>query len=921
MPLIPGSRLGPYEIVGAIGAGGMGEVYRARDTKLGRDVAIKILTASFAGDAERLKRFEQEARTAGALNHPNLVTVFDLGVAASTSSGQAGAPYIVMELVEGETLRHKLSAGAVPIRKAVDYAAQIASGLAAAHDRGIVHRDLKPENIIVTPEGRLKILDFGLAKTTAPHPAGESLQTGFLEGTSPGTVLGTVGYMAPEQVRGELAIDHRADLFALGAILYEMLSGRRAFAADSAVETMSAILRADPDLARSGINIPPGVARLVDRCLEKNPAERFQSARDLGFHLSALSSDSGHQSGALPAIGAPSTSLAARSERSRWIVMGAMTVAGAVAGFAIAWGLFREPAVEPVRFETFTYSGSDNSPSTSPDGRTIAFSSARNGRRQIWLKQIAGGGETARTQGPDDSSPRFSPDGASLLFLRVEQGQRNLYRTAVLGGEERRLLSEVDFADWSPDAGAIAFAGLSPQRYAVVGIVQADGSSRRDLHTVPDWVPWSLAWSPDGQWLLAAFVPEVGTTGAQVKLIPVGGGEPRELRNQTVVDLGSTAAWTGSGELIYSTSETGRVLRFAERGHRVVAHDLATDHVRTLFWTFAAPGVMDVVAPGTLAFDAISFSQNLRSVALRPSNKTSSTAGPGVLSGQAVDMWLTRGSSMDRQPAFSPDGSSIIFASNRSRNLDLWVLSRKDGSIRRLTDDASADWDPAYTFDGKHILWSSNRSGNFEIWMAAADGSGARQVSRDGVDAENPAMTPDGNWVLHWSSNPEKRGIWKLRPDGTDARLLLQGGFSAPEVSPDGQYFAVSTAPEGERRRIVLHRVDDGSVVPFSIRVDRNGTNEPNYGRLRWMPGGKAIAFVAAGLDGRTGIFVQDVVVGQDTTATRRQLAGFAADSQSESFGIAPDGSVIVISIAAVTSDVLLAHGIPNLLPPVRGKR
>ena len=917
MPLMPGARIGAYEIISAIGAGGMGEVYRARDARLGRDVAVKVLSASFAADTDRLKRFEQEARTAGALNHPNLITVFDLGVDPSTGSGQAGAPFIVMELVEGETLRHRLASGPLPIRKAIDYATQIASGLAAAHDRGIVHRDLKPENIIVSPDGRLKILDFGLAKAFGSAQAGaiappnDNAETGFLQGTSPGTVLGTVGYMAPEQVRGEPALDHRADLFALGAILYEMLTGRRAFVADSAVETMSAILRADPDLTSGGVTLPPGLARLVQRSLEKNPAERFQSARDLGFHLSALSSDSGHRSGALPAIGA-------HPARSRWAALGAIGAAGVVGGLALGWGFFRQTPVEPVRFETFTYSGSDDSPSTSPDGKTIAFSSSRNGRRQIWLKQIDGGGETARTQGPDDSSPRFSPDGASLLFLRVENGQSNLYRTAVLGGEERRLLSEVVFADWPPDGTAIAVAFMSPERHAVVGIVQADGSNRRELHTVPDWQPWSLAWSPDGQSLLAVFVPEVGTTGAQVTLIPVAGGELRVLHNQTAVDIGSNAAWTGSGEIVYATSTSGRVLRFAERGHRVVAHDIATDRVRTLFWTFAAPGVLDVVSPGTLAFDGISFSQNLRAVPLPRSDESPSTARLPSGSGQALEMWLTRGSSMDRQPAFSPDGNSVIFASNRSRNLDLWVLSRQDGSIKRLTDDASADWDPAYTPDGKSILWSSNRGGNFEIWMAATDGSGARQVSRDGVDAENPAMTPDGQWVLHWSSNPAKRGIWRVRPDGTDASLLLRGAFNAPEISPDGRYFAVSTAPEGEQRRIVVHRVEDGAAMPFTIRVDRNGTSEPNYGRLRWLPSGRAIAFVAAGLDGRTGIFVQDFVMGQDTTATRRRLAGFAADSQSESFGVAPDGSVIVISIASVSSDVLLAHGIPRLLPPAR---
>ena len=262
---------------------------------------------------------------------------------------------------------------------------QMASGLGAAHDRGVVHRDLKPENVIVTPDGRLKILDFGLAKTlmtgSASSPAGETMMSPTE--TQAGTVLGTVGYMAPEQVRGEAAIDQRADLFALGAILHEMLSGRRAFQGASAVETMNAILREDPpDLGREAGDIPPALARVVQRCLEKSPAERFQSARDLGFHLSALGGESGLRSGASAAVGA-------RPKSSRGLMLAAVALVGAMAGLALGWALLRQPPVEPVRFETFTYSGSDDSPAVSPDGKTIAFSSSRNGKRQIWLKQIA----------------------------------------------------------------------------------------------------------------------------------------------------------------------------------------------------------------------------------------------------------------------------------------------------------------------------------------------------------------------------------------------------------------------------------------------------------------------------------------------------------------------------------------------------
>jgi TolB-like protein/Tfp pilus assembly protein PilF len=283
MTLSAGSRLGPHEIVAPLGAGGMGEVYRAKDSRLGREVAIKVLPTAFAADPERLRRFELEARSASALNHPNIVTVHDVGE-------HEGTPYVVLELLEGQTLRERLAAGALGARKAAEYAVQIAHGLAAAHEKGIVHRDLKPDNVFITRDGRVKILDFGLAKTGHETTGASATNAPTEVGTEPGVVMGTVGYMSPEQVRGQPA-DQRSDLFAFGAMLYEMLTGKRAFAGDSAVETMNAILNAEPpEPSRSQAEVTPALDRIVRRCLEKSPAERFQSARDLAFALGEASS-------------------------------------------------------------------------------------------------------------------------------------------------------------------------------------------------------------------------------------------------------------------------------------------------------------------------------------------------------------------------------------------------------------------------------------------------------------------------------------------------------------------------------------------------------------------------------------------------------------------------------------------------------
>ncbi len=297
MAISPNTRLGRYEIRSQIGAGGMGEVYLARDPKINRDVAIKVLPAAFSSDSERLRRFEQEVQATGKLNHPNILAVYDVET-------HDGAPYVVYELLEGETLRERLIAGALAARKAVDYALQIAGGLAAAHEKGIIHRDLKPDNIFVTHDGRVKILDFALAKLTEPAHNAEA-QTDVptrMVNTDPGAVMGTAGYMSPEQVRGQ-RVDHRSDIFSLGVILYEMLAGKRAFRGESAIETLNAILKEDPtELSESNSQINPALERVVMHCLEKSPEQRFQSARDVAFALESLSglSSSRTMTAALP---------------------------------------------------------------------------------------------------------------------------------------------------------------------------------------------------------------------------------------------------------------------------------------------------------------------------------------------------------------------------------------------------------------------------------------------------------------------------------------------------------------------------------------------------------------------------------------------------------------------------------------------
>src|SRR5262245_20156689 len=412
MTLSAGTKLGRYEIRSKIGEGGMGEVYLARDTQLGRDVAVKVLPSTYSDDRERLHRFEQEACAASALNHPNILSIYDVGT-------HNGSPYVVSELLQGQTLRQRISGTALSQRKAIDYALETARGLAAAHEKGIVHRDLKPDNLFITNDGRVKILDFGLAKLTGAGNT-ELSQTGIPTrrvDTDPGKVMGTVGYMSPEQLKGR-QVDHRSDIFSFGAILYEMLSGRRAFHGESAAETMSAILKEDPpDLSETNQRISSSLDRLVNRCLEKNPEERFHSARDLAFALEALS-------GSTPtSVETMSPMFARRGIKAReltaWIVA---FIAIVVAAVTLGTSYFRRTSVEthPIRFTIPPPQNVNltNFFALSPDGLRLVFTGRdSSGKNLLWVRPLDSLDARALPDTNDPTFPFWSPDGRFIGFF------------------------------------------------------------------------------------------------------------------------------------------------------------------------------------------------------------------------------------------------------------------------------------------------------------------------------------------------------------------------------------------------------------------------------------------------------------------------------------------------------------------------
>lgn len=877
MTLAVDSMVGAYRITGSIGEGGMGQVYRAVDSRIGRAVAVKVLPRTFASDPDRLRRFEQEARAAGMLNHPNILTLFEFG-------SHEGAPFMVAELLEGETLRAALGKGPLRASLAIEIAMAVAEGLAAAHDRGIVHRDLKPENVFITTDGRVKILDFGLAKlvTEGVTQNDDTAEWGFA--STSGVVVGTAGYMAPEQVRGQ-TIDARADIFALGVILYEMLSGMRAFRKSSAIETMNAILVEDPKpLSDLVPDASPSLVRIVGRCLHKNRDQRYQSARDLAFSLGAFSSTS---SAELLRVSPP------RVARRWWWML--IAVLATLALFAAGFLLGRKrselsPASPPV-VRYLTFSGRDWGPAASPDGRTVAFTSTRDGTSRIWIKQIADGSEAALTKGPD-LFPRFSPDGSTVLFTRLEGTQTSLWRVAVVGSEPRRIIGAARDGDFSPDGTRVAFLrrnAASQQTLWELWIAATDGSSARRIHATTEPQLHSPRWSPDGKEL--ALIAEGDQVTARILLVSAENGQHRYVAAAQARGVLTAAAWSRAGELVYSMSDVS-ASQSRGAGGSIYAHDIRTGATRKLLSVPVTGRYVDV-ATGRIFLDFNSSNQNLRESAVGAADRDA--------------RWLTHGRSSDRQPVYSADGKHVVFSSDRGGNLDLWSISRETAAIVRITDDPTDDWDPGFTADGKQLLWSSNRSGHFEIWTASPDGSDARQLSDDGADAENPTATADGQWVVYTSFHPDKRGIWRMRLDGSEATRIVSGRCLNPEVSPDGTYVAYHTDQLNVSARIRVARVQDGSHTAFHVEV--RAPFGASIGRTRWMPDGKAIAFIAPDERGRLGIYTQAFDPLRNLPESRRALTGFDRDDPSESFGIARDGSAMTVSIVDQVSGVMVVDG------------
>ncbi|MEK6373972.1 MAG: protein kinase [Acidobacteriota bacterium] len=772
MSVAPGSHLGPYELLAPLGAGAMGEVWRARDTRLGREVAVKILPPAFAASAERLQRFEQEARAAGSLNHPNLVTVHDLGT-------HDGAPYIVMELLDGETLRDRIEGNGtpgIPQRKAIDYSIQLACGLAAAHEHGVVHRDLKPENVFVTRDGRVKILDFGLAKLRGQSDSLGHITTAVTEAraTAPGTVMGTAGYMSPEQVRGQ-DVDHRTDIFAFGAILYEMLSGRRAFHGPSSVETMNAILKDDPpDLASDGPRVAPAIDRVVRRCLEKNREERFHSAHDVAFALEAVTTGSSTASG--PRVAAPA--------RRAWRV--AAIVAACATAAAVGWLAARTltrpvPPLERHLTQLTFDAGVESQPTISPDGKSVVYVAGAGSNRDIFVQRVGGANAINLTKDSPvhDDEPAFSPDGQQIAF-RSERDGGGIFLMGATGESVRRLCDFGYNPAWSPDGKSI---GIDTEKIADpsarvlishIWTVNVESGARKVLFDRSDAV--QPAWSPHDHSI--AFWGVLKGRRVIFTMSARGG------KATPIIDDGSmnwNPFWSPDGKVLYFCSDRAGMMNLwrAPIDERTGLLQRKAEPV-TLSTEWSGPA--SIARDGrSIAFAVQRGEWHLYEIPFDPVKV--------AFTGSATE--LVRGSRRIQRGELSPDGKYIAF-NNLGAQEDIYIARRDGTDLRQLTNDTFKDRMPRWSPDGSRLIFYSTRGGDYDVWTIRADGSGLQQLTH-GFNLIEATWSPDGKHVVAYDNARRLGVIFEPFAGRTPEQLPRPSqteGFWPTAFSPDAKRIA-----------------------------------------------------------------------------------------------------------------------------------
>ena len=776
MALSPGVRLGQYEVVSLLGAGGMGEVYQARHVRLDRMVAIKVLHSDIVADPDRKRRFAQEARAASALNHPGIVTIHDV-------ADEGGMDYIVMEYVSGKTLEQLIRRKALTLNRTLNYAYQAATALAKAHAAGIVHRDLKPSNIIVTDEGSVKILDFGLAKLMSSDEEAEpdartathSITLGGALSTEAGRIVGTAAYMSPEQAEAK-RVDQRSDIFSFGSVLYEMLTGARAFRGESSVSTLSAVLTSEPTPPSELVpDLPREIERVVLRCLRKDPARRFQVMADLAVELEELKTESSSH------VTAP---VVRRRLRHRARYAYALALPLVAAGVWLSWPT--APPAPPTLVQLTSYPGDETGPDFSPDGTQFVFAWTGEARinRDIYLAQIGGGAPRSLTNDPgDDVSPAWSPDGAQIAFVRRQGSRATIYRVPAVGGagEERKVMDydppkDLAAISWFPDGTRLAISEVNPVTgTSEIASVHVDQGDRRTLMSSP---------ASAGRFIS----PVVSPNATLLAYVRCAGLLSIPSCDVYVTDLSNGAPTGEPRQLTKDGSFAGKIAWAADGRSLIAVSSVQGNHL----WRVPLSGALERIelAGSPVYSPAVSRAGQRLAFAHRQDN---------------TDLWrLDAGQPLktfasstlnDDDPQFSPDGRKVAFASARTGRTMTIYVANADGSNPgpRSPETGRHQGSPRWSPDGRSLAFdAAGVDGHWDIFIVDAEGGTPRRLTTFEGDENVPSWSRDGKWIYFRSDRTGRQEIWRVPIGGGEAVRMTENGGSVPWESRDGKllYYA-----------------------------------------------------------------------------------------------------------------------------------
>jgi serine/threonine protein kinase/Tol biopolymer transport system component len=934
MSITVGTNLGRYEIRSHLGAGGMGEVYLAWDTTLDREIALKILPPEIASDQQRMQRFVQEAKTVSALNHPNILTIYEVGETDSTY-------FIATEYIDGITLRQHIADKHLNLSEALDIAAQMAAALTAAHAAGIVHRDVKPENIMLRKDGYAKLLDFGLAKPTERQASSvdTEAQTRMLVNTSPGMVMGTVSYMSPEQARGFL-LDARTDIWSLGCVLYEMVAGRVPFAGETTSDVIVAVLdREPPPLPGGPHETPLELQRILRKALRKDKEERYQTVKDLLVDLKALKQEIDFELKLETSVPPESRSLAAFStisaqnsleterERAAHPTHAPLTrttlgveqagrparpneklkqVAVLALVFAFAAGvtlliysyLHQKGKKAPFSFQSMkltrlTATGKSTQAAISPDGKIVAYVVNDAGQRSLWIRQVATSRNLQIVE-PSDvnyNGVTVTPDANFVYYVTAKQNApvQELYQISVLGGTPKKITTDVDSpVTFSPDGKRFAFTRGEPNKGEMsLLIANADGTGEKRIAARKTPAFYEIpAWSPDGT-IIACSAGDsfVGKVMSVVAVNPDNGAE-KPMTAEKWLGVG-TLSWLpdGSGLVMIAADQESRLSQLWHVSYPDGATKRLTNDLNNYVGVSIA-GQSDSLV--TVRYDQSSYVWVMQSANAPPPGAPNSK-GFALDASQARQ--ITSGGAKYYSCAWTPDGR-IVYAADASGTRDLWIMDQDGSHQKQLTSDAGSNFQPEVSPDGRYIVFVSDRnSGKQNIWRMDSDGSHPTQLTNTELN-RNPLVTPDGKWIVYTSMGRVSPTIWKMPIEGGTAVQIVDKYSTTPSISPDGKFIACYYWDETPESQLAI------AIVPFEGGAPIKKFNLPSM-FVRWSPDGRGLVYI----DNRGGVsnlWMQPLDEGQPV-----QLTNFQTD-QIFYFDWSPDGKQLSLARGTATSDVVL---------------